>query len=193
MTTASNYQDAYLASLPPEAYDPSGPNQLVQAHAVAAVLGPAEDSATEILDEHDPAQAINSLPDWERNYGLPDPCAGENSTINRRRADLMVAIQGVGDLSINSMVALAARYGYAGATITEFAPATCVSSCDALVFSQDWVYVWSLNVAAAADIHVADCNSLCSDSLRTWGDEALTCAINRAKPAHTNALITYTS
>lgn len=186
-------QQAYVASLPPVSYDPLAPNIQREAASVAAVLGSAVASADVVLDEQDPAKAEISLPDWERNYSLPDPCAGLSSTSERRRTDLLHRITGRGNLSAAFMVGVANRYGFPAATVTEFKRWTCNSPCADQIIGASYQFVWRLNLMASLAISRMTCRSPCTTPLRSWGNEALTCAISRAKPAGTRVLLAYSS
>ena len=42
--------------------------------------------------EADPSQAVDLLPDWENDYGLPDSCSPANPTLQQRHASLLAKI-----------------------------------------------------------------------------------------------------
>lgn len=182
--------EALLRSLPPVSYDPVATTVQGECTAMAAPLQQVLRSADQILIEQDPAATQLSLPDWERNYSLPDPCAGLSSSIERRRADVVNKITARGNLSAGQMVAVAEQLGYTGAEVVEFGPATCASPCDVAVYDPDeWRFVWALRVPYALLIERATCASPCDVPLVRWGNEPIFCAIERFKPAHTLALV----
>lgn len=182
--------EVLLRSLPPVSYDPNASSVRDECVAMSAPLGDVLRSAAQILVEHDPASTQLSLPDWERNYSLPDPCAGLSSSIERRRADVVNKITARGNLSAGQMVAVAEQIGYAGASVREFRGATCEDPCDAGVYQDDdWRFVWALQVPQELLIEYATCASPCDVPLARWGNEPIFCAIERYKPAHTLALV----
>jgi uncharacterized protein YmfQ (DUF2313 family) len=187
-----NIQDALLGLLPPVAYDRNAAGVGQEAAAAAAPLADIERSASDLRREHDPAASVAALLDWERNYALPDVCSGGTSqTIEQRRLALMQRIRGRGNLSRAFMISLAASVGYPGATITELGPFTCVDPCDGELMGFEWVGVWRMNLLQQTSTIEATCESLCDAPLRSFGNNALECLINRRKPAHTVAMFAY--
>jgi uncharacterized protein YmfQ (DUF2313 family) len=53
-----------------------------------------------------------SLEDWELEYGLPDPCFGENQTFEKRLRALILRIRGAGVITPLDYVELARSAGY---------------------------------------------------------------------------------
>ncbi len=183
--------DTLLQSLPPVAYDRQAPAVVAEMQAIAAPLAEAVAKADQILVEHDPATTQLSLPDWERVYSLPDPCAGLSSSVERRRADVITKITARGNLSAAQMIQVVAQHGYPGATVQEFAQMTCADPCDAAVYGPNWQFVWAINVPNSLAIENMTCMSPCDSPLRRWGNEAIFCAMQRFKPAHTLALVNF--
>ena len=65
--------------------------------------------------EADPTQTLLLLPDWERDWGLPDPCTPLNATIAQRRAALVgkIVSNAGGNLSLlQYLETVAAAYRY---------------------------------------------------------------------------------
>ncbi|MFN3691007.1 MAG: putative phage tail protein, partial [Fimbriimonadales bacterium] len=172
--------EALLRSLPPVSYDTRAATVRAECTAMVEPLQAAVRSAAQILVEHDPASTQLSLPDWERVYSLPDPCAGLSSSIERRRADVVAKITARGNLSAAQMVAVAEQLGYQGATVREFGPATCVDPCDSATYIyEDWRFVWALQVPQALLIERATCTSPSDVPLARWGNEPIFCAVSR--------------
>jgi len=69
--------------------------------------------------ESDPRYTIELLPDWERNWGLPDPCVKEPTTVGERRLALLQRMTMIGAQSRQFFIDLAASLGYT-ITITEY-------------------------------------------------------------------------
>jgi uncharacterized protein YmfQ (DUF2313 family) len=186
-----NIVETLLQSLPPVAYDRQAATVVAEMRAISAPLEAAVARADQILVEHDPATTQLSLPDWERVYGLPDPCAGLSSSIERRRADVITKITACGNLSTAQMIQVVEQHGYPGATVQDFAQMTCADSCDSAVYGENWQFVWQINVPQSLAIETMTCMSPCDTQLRRWGNEAIFCAMQRFKPAHTLALVNF--
>jgi uncharacterized protein YmfQ (DUF2313 family) len=182
--------EALLRSLPPGSYDPASEEIKKDYYASSLPLAASAQSTEQLLVEHDPAAAQISLPDWERNYSLPDPCAGLSSSIERRRADVVTKITARGNLSATQMISVAERLGYDGAQVNEFGAASCTGPCDAALYDEDdWRFVWAITVPQTLLIEYANCAGPCDSPLRRWGNEPIYCAISRYKPAHTLGLV----
>lgn len=187
-----NTQDALIACLPPEAYEPNARGVRAEAASAAVVLDDAFDSAEVLLTEHQPDRTGQLLGDWERNYSLPDSCiGGADASADARRLNLLARIRGRGDLSRRHMLELADGLGYPNCTITEFGGMTCMDPCDSPVNGEDFIGVWRLNVPISTAIFQATCESPCDVQLRRWGNTQLECVIVRHKPAHTVVLFGY--
>lgn len=186
------HADLLKLLLPPEAFDPNARGVGGELQAEGAALDEALAQALALLEESDPGAAAALLPDWERVAGLPDPCVGTApQSTGQRRAALVGRLTMYGGQSAAYYIGLAERYGYPGATVTEFRPATCNSDCNAAVFQEDWRPVWRLNLPQDTGVFHASCNSNCNDPLQSWGDAALECTVRRFKPADTHVLFSY--
>jgi len=93
------------------------------------IWGDFERSASLLLEqESDPRLTLppqgtqpGLLPDWERNWGLPDPCYEEPQTIAERQQALVRRMTIEGAQSREFFVGIAAEIGYA-ISITEYRP-----------------------------------------------------------------------
>lgn len=143
----------------------------------------------DLMIETDPRQALQMLTDFERVVG-PDSCIdGGLTTLAERRAYAHARWTAQGGQSCAFFVALAEALGYA-VTITEYRPFTVDSNCDDPITDEEWRFAWTVN-APEETIREFNCDSGCDEPLRTWGNELLECAINRAKPAHTTCHFAY--
>ena len=75
-------------------------------HAGARVIGLCDywgfvdGRAADLLErESDPRQTVELLPDWERNWGLPDPCYEEPQSIGERQLALVMRMTMLGSQS----------------------------------------------------------------------------------------------
>lgn len=88
--------------------------------------GYVDGRAADVLErESDPRKTIELLPDWERAFGLPDPCFASPQTIEARRRILVMWMTWMGGQSRNYFIALMEWLGYPGVEIQEFAPFMC--------------------------------------------------------------------
>lgn len=72
---------------------------------------------------------VDSLEDWERDWGFPDPCIGGDLTRAERIKYLLAKIRSLGVITPRDYIDLAAAYGYR-VTIEEPQPFECgVSDC----------------------------------------------------------------
>lgn len=77
-----------------------------------------------LVRESDPRIALQMLPDWERAFGLPDPCTAEPLTIGDRQKALVNKMTTLGGQSRAFFIAVAAALGYT-ITIREYSPFMC--------------------------------------------------------------------
>jgi uncharacterized protein YmfQ (DUF2313 family) len=187
---AADYLGQLLALLPPGPAWPREPDAL----PVRLLAGLSEEfarvdaGADQILTESDPRTVYDLLPDWERIANITPP---DGSTIEQRRAALTAKLTGRGGQSRAYFIALAARLGFDGVTITEYQQMNCNGDCNDLLYSQADAFVWMLNIPAAGGMYSGNCNSPCDSPLGSWGYAALEAEINEDKPAHTTALFNY--
>ncbi|WLA65495.1 YmfQ family protein [Bradyrhizobium diazoefficiens] len=121
----SDYRDAFLELLPQ--------GQAWPKHSIDSTLWQACDGlnnywgyvdgrAADLLEtESDPRKTVELLPDWERNWGLPDPCYTAPQTIAQRQAALVARMTLYGSQSREFYINFAAFFGYT-ITITEYRP-----------------------------------------------------------------------
>lgn len=152
--------------------------------ALADELGRFDDRMEQLKREWDPSLTLEMLPDWERVLGLPDVCITEDQTVDQRRDAVVAKLTLLGGQSRAFFISLAASLGYT-ITITEFDPFVSGGghSGDPL-YDYEWAHTWQVNSAEDTVVYF-DCNSVCSEALASWSNEALECAITDRAPAHT--------
>jgi len=123
--SGDEYRDAFLALLPN--------GQAWPKHAIDSVLwqacdglnqywGTVDGRAADLLErESNPGTTIELLPDWERNWGLPDPCYTAPLTIGERQQALLLRMTIQGAQSRDFFISVADYIGYT-IHITEFRP-----------------------------------------------------------------------
>ena len=130
--TATEYAQAIAGELPTgEAWsrDPDG-GLMKWVAGCADIWGDvASDAARFLTVESDPRSTIELLPDWERAFGLPDPCVRRMLTIPERRLALINKLTTQGGQSIAYYEGVADALGYT-ISIYEYQPYTCgISVC----------------------------------------------------------------
>lgn len=145
-------------------------------------------SADGIHNEADPRTTYSMLSDWERVAGL----SGLNLSAEQRQAALVAKLSAHGGQSRPYFIAMAERFGFPGATIDEFAPATCNSTCNDALYGEPDRFVWQMNLPSAGGMFLANCNSPCNTSLGSWGTGAIESAIHALRPANTTVIFVNT-
>jgi uncharacterized protein YmfQ (DUF2313 family) len=137
------------------------------------------------IQESDPRQATELLPDWERVTGLPDGCSLSLGILQARRDAVAVRLSQLGGQSRAYFISLAQQVGF-NVTITEFFPFEVGRSVsgDSLT-NGDWIYAWRVNAPEDTVRIFTVGGSVAGEPLATWGNDLLECTINRVKPAHT--------
>jgi uncharacterized protein YmfQ (DUF2313 family) len=87
---------------------------------LAEYWGFVDSRAADLLErESDPRYTIELLPDWERNWGLPDPCYEAPLTIAERQKALVMRMTLQGSQSRAFFIDVAYKIGYT-ISITEY-------------------------------------------------------------------------
>lgn len=142
-----------------------------------------------LLKEADPRTTYEMLPEWESDFGLPDPCLTEELTIEQRNKVLHTKVTNTGGQSRQFFIDLAKGLGY-NITITEFSIFNFESGFEDPMTDEAWLFTWQVN-AAAVTINYMTFESGLDEAYATWGNERLECAINRLKPDHTTVQFAY--
>lgn len=180
--------------LPPVAYDAKADATADELSAAASVLDEAFQLLEQLIVELDPRSTYSLLEDFERIYGLPDQCVFLTlPTVEERRLALVQQIVTRGTSQTPAYFeGLAAALGYEGARVREYLPWTCVDPCDEPITTSDWRHVWAIESLPAERITYFTCMAPCTEPLANWSAiEALSCVINRLKPAHTVCLFDF--
>jgi uncharacterized protein YmfQ (DUF2313 family) len=122
--TGEDYADAMQALLPLGQAWPRDWNGVLMlvVRGLTRIWGDFEIRASKLLEmESDPRSTIELLPDWERNWGLPDPCYSAPQSIAERQLALVMRMTLEGGQSRQFFIDAAAMIGYT-ITITEYRP-----------------------------------------------------------------------
>jgi uncharacterized protein YmfQ (DUF2313 family) len=209
--SGDDYGQAMLELLPHgQAWPRRWESTLVQAtNGFAQYWGTVDGRAADLLEtESDPRAALELLPDWCRNWQVPDPCLKETlSTIDLRRA-LVGKMTLMGGQSRNFFLGVAADLGYV-IWISEYAPYMCgvsrVGDTRGIFNPADqYQYRWQLGPEEMRffwTVHVSGmrftyfhCNASQTgiDRLLLIGLATnLECILNKYKPAHTKIIFDY--
>jgi uncharacterized protein YmfQ (DUF2313 family) len=123
--SGADYLAAFLSLLPT---GPAWPRDLASTmvltwRGLVEYYGFVDGRAADLLErESDPRITVELLPDWERNWGLPDPCFPSATTIAERQKMLVLAMTWMGGSSRAYFEKLMAWLGYGAITIGEWAP-----------------------------------------------------------------------
>ncbi|HLH94995.1 MAG TPA: putative phage tail protein [Xanthobacteraceae bacterium] len=204
--SGSDYAQAYRDLLPDGPAWPRDPSSYLQkwCAGIGAIWGDVDAAAALLLTvESDPRSTVNLLPDWERNFGLPDPCMAEPSTIQARQAALVAKLTTQGGQSIAFFIATAAEMGYA-ITISEHSPYMCgLSQCGDTrnpAGTYRWElgpatirYYWNVNIGLTRLSWIRCGSGQCGvdPSLTIAQATDLQCRISRWAPAHTQPIFDY--
>lgn len=121
--SGADYTKALLALLPQGQAWPRHESTLVRAcKGFAEYWGFVDSRAADLLEqESDPRKTVELLTDWERNWGLPEECFPSGSTMEERRAILMMKMTLLGGQSREFFYYIADLFGYS-ITIKEYSP-----------------------------------------------------------------------
>lgn len=120
--SGDDYGSAFLALLPQGIAWPRwrGTTFDLACRGLANYWGDVDRRAADLLEqESDPRITLELLPDWERNWGLPDPCYEAPQTIGERQLALVMRMTMLGAQSREFFIGVAEQIGYT-ITISEY-------------------------------------------------------------------------
>lgn len=176
---------------------------------LAEYWGFVDGRAADLLEiESDPRTTYELLTDWERNWGLPEPCWPPATTLSERRKMLVFKMTLLGAQSRQWFYDTAEWLGYT-IRITEYAPYMCGVSMvgdTRGIFNEgdpdhyrwqlgppEMRFYWTVHVDALKLLKFYVSESQCGiDRLLTIRHaEDLECVLNEWKPAHTQIIFDY--
>jgi len=211
--SGDDYTKAMLALLPQgQAWHRSFGSTLERAiNGLAQYWGYVDSRAADLLErESDPRLTTELLPEWERAWGLPDPCFPDTNTIDQRRKMLVFKMTLLGSQTRDWFMWVANWLGMT-ITITEYAPfmAGVSQAGDTRKMPLDpnplrgdyrW-YIgppqmrlyWTVHISGAplAWFRSASGQAGIDPHLRIGIAESLECLFRRWKPAHTEVVFDY--
>lgn len=142
------------------------------------------DAAALLVDAF-PSTTAELLPEWESSLGLPDPCAGQQPTVQARRAQVLATLrQSFSGPSIPNLVALAESLGYS-ITITQFSPSRFGRVFGNPFGGIAWANAWQVNVANFTIQKFKFGSDAFGENFSSWGSTVLQCELAAVAPAHT--------
>lgn len=175
-----------LADLPPGWAFPKGESSTFGRllSPLTGELSALEASMEALLEEADPRSTVLVLAEWERAFGLPDPCMPLNPTLEQRRRALLVRLAEQGGQSRAYFIGLAGALGYA-ITIEEPRPFRFgAGRFGQPMYGEAWAHAWRVLAPDVAATPFRFGRSAFGERLRTWGNDQLECVLRRASPAH---------
>jgi uncharacterized protein YmfQ (DUF2313 family) len=209
--SGDDYKKAFLALLPQgQAWPREADTILVRTCAgLCEYWGYVDGRIADLLErESDPRLTIELLPEWERAWGLPDPCYKAPQSIAERQAALVYKMTTLGGQSRQFMIDAAAHIGYE-ISITEYRPFMVGidrvgdnRTINADGSYSDYPYMlgppenrfyWSVHVNATKLIWFRVTSGICGvdPHLRIGTADDLECLLNRIKPAQTEIIFDY--
>ena len=162
-----------------------------------ALLSPFVDlyaKAWRLTEESRSASLIDSLEDWEADFGLPSECAGDSQTADQRLATLRARVARLATITPPDVVRLAARLGYVVA-IEEPAAFLCgESACLGLgelsnaALESQWVVLVRDAPFTQFEAGISEAGA---DRLLDFDHDTLECEIRRITPAWTIVVFNY--
>ncbi|MDA8487492.1 YmfQ family protein [Kluyvera sp. Awk 3] len=160
--------------------------------ALASAFQRSDDDAVNLIAGAFPPTATSMLPEWEATLGLPDDCAiGEIDGVSDRQRLVVAKLISTGGLNRDYYIRVAAALGYT-ITITQFRPAMCgMSACGDALNGDEWPFTWQINAPQTTIKYALSGASYCGDSLASWGNKQLECAITKIAPSHLRLIFSY--
>jgi uncharacterized protein YmfQ (DUF2313 family) len=207
------YTDALAGLLPRGVAWPREPTSVLMklVAGLAEIWGYVDSRAADLLEtETDPRSAFETLPEWERAFGLPDPCVAEPLTIGDRQKALVAKMTTEGGQSRAFFIALAATLGYT-ISIREYSPFMCgVSQVGDTrptgtagepfrweIGPPEMRFYWTVKVGVVRltwfRVGGGGGQTGVDPHLRIALATDLECVLRRWKPAHTDVLFDYSS
>jgi uncharacterized protein YmfQ (DUF2313 family) len=193
--TADQYRQQLSGLLPSgPAWDPElVPEIALVLAGVSQEFARLDARAVDLLNEMDPADVSELVPDWEAIMGLPDPCLGLNPAFEDRRLAVRRRLVEVGGQSISYFIDIAVSQGYPDATITEHRAPRMGRSRFGLARFGTWEaqFMWTLNTGGRQRQGRRFGASYWGERFGVNPGNPLECQIRRASPAHTVVQINY--
>lgn len=159
--------------------------------AMGQIFEDLDDRFEDFIVELYPTTTLELLPDWEREYGLPDDCSKAGDPVEIRRRLLLAKYNALGGQTRAYFIQLALYLGFE-ITITEFDVfRTNTNATNDLLLGRDYLWRWQINCAAETKIFFKTNLSTTNEPLIYFGNDRLVCFMNKYKPAHTEIIFNF--
>lgn len=158
----------------------------------AVELERVDDRASiDLLNEADPSTTNELITDWERVTGIPDGCIVQETTLPKRREQVLSKLSARGGQSPQFFIDLAEQLGFT-ITISEFREFKAgESKAGDPLTNGDWVHTWRVNSAESTVTYFRAGINAAGDPIAVWGNDVLECVMKKKKPAHTIVQFSY--
>jgi len=205
--TGDDYAEAFLTLLPQGQAWPKRPGSTLEraCNGLAQYWGFVDERACTLLErESDPRITFELLTDWERAWGLPDPCFPDTMTIAERQKMLVLKMIWMGGQSIAYFEWVMEWLGYE-IRIKELAPFMAgvsqvgdtrpepTENFRWYIGPPEMRFYWSVTVGSVSLswFRSASGQAGVDPHLRFGFPETMFCLLQRWKPAHTEIVYDY--
>jgi uncharacterized protein YmfQ (DUF2313 family) len=136
-------------------------------------------AARKLLDELDPRDTVDMLPDWNFTYGLPDPCLAAPASLAEQRKRLVDLATMKGSTSKTFLIQLVQNIGY-DIFIETFAPSRMgMARCGEPMRRHGFAWAMKVHAPPVAVKRMHMGSSFMGDRLRAFGNDSLECVMRR--------------
>lgn len=157
--------------------------------AAAESLALVDERAADLIAESRPSTALETLPEWEKEFGLPGKCSLAEESVEMRRA-AVVAVKGAhGDNSPADVVQVAAAMGYE-VGVEEFTPLRAGFRAGDRAFPEEYAHVMKIQAPETA-VFPLRAGFRAGDRVGYFGDERMECILTDRVDAHLLPIYAY--
>lgn len=192
MASIENYRDLLIKLLPPgkawKVEPDSWMAKLLEAFAVE--LSRVDQRVKDLIREGDPAGAFETLPEWEKEFGLPDECSVIANNVVDRRIDLIRRIATYGGSSAQYFTDIFALSGIS-ITISYKKPSYIGAPVGGSLDGPALLHTWYVHIPDLGFHHFKAGESAGKPLVSLVDSGNVICLIEKYKPAHTVAVYTF--
>lgn len=138
-----------------------------------------------------PTRAEQMLGEWEKDWGLPDPCFTDTS-ISARRANLVAKVRNNSVPNRGFVLAVLKDLGYPNAELEHPQCLRAGFRAGERVYSENWHYVVIVKTnSQQVQIKPMRAGDRAGSRLYKWGDDVLNCYLKKLFQAHIKVLVAY--